>query len=157
DDRWLGSIDGTFPSGKRMRTQVVTTWNTIDSDFTSPFGPSTSGSKRWTLRGQSDVHVSDGFDVSAGARFLRHRATSAFITDATGEIPVKRSVAGIFGEARWSSQNRLFVPGGVRVDDIRRDALPGVSDPFSPRPAFAADSIVSTNPKVAAAWIARPD
>jgi outer membrane receptor protein involved in Fe transport len=103
------------------------------------------------------VHVSDGLDVSAGAEFLRERATSTFITDDTGEIPVKRSVAGVFGEARWSAHDRLFVTGGVRVDDIKRDALPGVSDPFSPRPPFPADTVVSTNPKIAAAWIVRPD
>jgi outer membrane cobalamin receptor len=46
DDRWIASIGGTLPTGQRVRTHADWTWNTIDSDFTSPFGPSTSGSKR---------------------------------------------------------------------------------------------------------------
>ncbi len=158
DDRWLASVGATIPSGRRVRTNVTTTWNTIDGDFRSQFGPSTSSSRRWSLRGQTDVQIREGLDVSAGAEFQRERATSTFITDDTfSPIPVRRSVAGYFGEARWSSQDRLFVTAGVRVDDIRRDALAGVSDPFSPRPPFAADHVVSANPRIAAAWYVRPD
>ncbi len=158
DDRWIGSIAGTVPSGARVRTHADATWNTLDGRFESPFGPSTSTSRRWTARAQSDVALRPGLDLSAGLEVQRERATNTFITnDAFAEVPVKRSTAGYFGEARWTTKERLFVTGGVRIEDIRRDALAGFADPFSPRPAFPSDRIVSTNPRVAAAWFVRPD
>jgi outer membrane cobalamin receptor len=155
DDRWLSSISGTIPSGRRVQTHASWTFDSLDGDFASPFGPSTSTSRRWGLRAQSDAHVREGLDVSAGLEFLREQATSTFITDDTfSSIPVKRHAIGYFGEARWSAIDRLFVTGGLRVDDFTRDALAGVSDPFSPRPDFAADHEVSTNPRLAVAWYA---
>ncbi len=157
DDRWIGSVGGTIPSGSRVRTHAQVTRNSIDSDFKSPFGDSASSSKRWTARAQSDVSVRRGLDVSAGIEFQRERARSTFITDNSGEVPVTRSIAGYFAEGRWSAAERVFVTAGLRVEDIRRDELPGVSQPFSSRPEFAADRVVSTNPRLAAAWYVRPD
>ena len=101
DDRWIASIGGTIPSGRRVRTHAEWTWDTLDSDVASPFGPATAGSRRWALRAQSDAHVRAGLDLSAGVEFQREQATSTFITDDTfSPIPVKRSVMGYFGEAR---------------------------------------------------------
>jgi outer membrane cobalamin receptor len=156
DDRWIGSVGGTVPSGSRIRTHAQVTWNSIDSDFHSRFGASESSSNRWSARAQSDVSVRHGLDLSAGVEFQRERATSTFITDNAGEIPVTRSIAGYFGEGRWSAIERVFVTAGLRIEDIRRDELAGVSQPFSSRPAFAKDRVVSTNPRVAAAWYVRP-
>ena len=157
DDRWIGSIGGTVPSGSRVRTHAQLTWNNIDGDFRSPFGASESSSKRWSARAQSDVSIWRGLDLSAGVEFQRERATSTFITDDTSaEIPVTRSIAGYFGEGRWSAADRVFVTAGLRVEDIRRDPLAGISQPFSSRPAFDSDRVVSANPRIAAAWYVRP-
>jgi outer membrane receptor protein involved in Fe transport len=49
------------------------------------------------------------------------------------------------------------VTAGLRLDDIRRAALESTPDPFSPRPAMDEESMLSANPKLAAAWIVRPD
>jgi outer membrane receptor protein involved in Fe transport len=67
-------------------------------------------------------------------------------------VPVKRGVAGFFGEARWNRSGRLFVAAGLRVDRITREALAGDADAFSPRPPFDSDTVVSANPKISAAW-----
>jgi outer membrane receptor protein involved in Fe transport len=40
----------------------------------------------------------------------------------------------------------------LRVERITRDALAGDPDGFAPRPDFAGETIVSVNPKIAAAW-----
>jgi hypothetical protein len=40
----------------------------------------------------------------------------------------------------------------LRIDDIHRDAIGALNDPFSSRPAMAADDVVSVNPKVAGAY-----
>jgi outer membrane receptor protein involved in Fe transport len=98
--------------------------------------------------------------MSAGLEFLREQADSTFITGETfQEIPVERRVAGYFVEGRWHTQQRLFVNAGVRVDDIHRDGLEADPNTFAPRPAFPADSVVSTNPRISAAWFVsqRPD
>ena len=50
---------------------------------------------------------------------------------------------------------RVFVTGGVRVDRITRDALPGDPTPSRRDRHFGDDTIVSANPKVAAAWFVR--
>ncbi|HEX5474182.1 MAG TPA: TonB-dependent receptor [Vicinamibacterales bacterium] len=163
DHRWVGSIGGSLPGGPRIRTHAQVSWSTISSRFASPGFPdpsivstSDSTSRRWSARGQTDIAVRDGLDVSAGAEFLREQATSTFITDDdANQVPVRRGVAGYFGEARWSARDRLFVTGGLRVEDIRRDPLAGFDDPFSPRPTFAANHVVSVNPRIAAAWYAR--
>ena len=105
-----------------MRTHGQVTRNSIDSGFQSPFGASDSSSTRWSARVQSDIGVRPGLDLSVGIEFQRERATSTFITDSSSaEIPVTRSIAGYFGEARWSAADRVFVTGGLRVEEIRRD------------------------------------
>jgi outer membrane cobalamin receptor len=155
NDRVLASIGGIVPVNARLRVQGQLTHGRLDTDFASPFGPSESSSRRTAIRGQADVTVSSTFDVSAGIDYQRERARSTFITDASGEIPIDRSVAAYFGEARWRSTDRLFVTAGIRIDDIERDVVPADPFAFAPRPEFPADSVVSTNPRVAVAWFVR--
>jgi outer membrane receptor protein involved in Fe transport len=156
DDRWLGSVGGALPAIGRLHTTGLVTWNSLDSDFSSPFGPSTSTSHRWTARVQSDARVRTGLDVTGGLEALGERATSTFVTDdAFNEVPVTRTVTGIFGEARWEPTSRLYATGGARLEDIRRGPLPGFSDPTSPRPAFAENTVLSLNPRGALGWYAR--
>lgn len=153
NDRVLMSLSGLVPIAGRWRVQGQVSHGRLDSDFESPFGPSASLSRRTAARGQLDAVVSDRFDLSAGIDYQRERAASTFITGASGEIPVKRYVAGYFAEGRWRSADRLFVNAGVRVDQIHRDAIE--SDPlaFAPRPPFPEDAVVAVNPKIAAAWL----
>jgi outer membrane receptor protein involved in Fe transport len=155
DNRWLTSIAGVVPMGTRVRTQAQVSYGWLDGRFVSSFGPSQSGWRRGAARVQSDVTVSPGIDVSAGFELQRERARSSYFTGASSqEIPITRQVEGYFAEGRWNRSQRVFVTAGVRVDDIRRDALE--ADPFAPRPAFPADAVVSTSPKVSAAWFVRP-
>jgi outer membrane receptor protein involved in Fe transport len=164
DDRWLTSVSATLPFGHRVRLQAQVTEGRIDGtyqspSFISPSGPPTvseSLSRRWNARVQSDVVLSSSIDLSAGAEFEQERAGSTYITGAAFQmIPVKRHVAAFFAEARAHWNDRLFVTGGVRVDGISRDALEADPNGFAPRPPFPADTVVSANPKIAAAWFAR--
>jgi outer membrane cobalamin receptor len=162
DDRWSASLGAAVPTGRRVRTHGQVTWNTIDGEFlaASSFSPtgtsvSESGSRRLSARAQTDIALADGVDVSAGLELQRERVTSTFITDNAGPIPVKRWVAGYFGEARWKPSDRLFVTGGLRLEDIHREAVGALNDQFSPRPAMPADNVLSLNPRVAAAYYLR--
>jgi outer membrane receptor protein involved in Fe transport len=127
----------------------------MEGDFISPFGPSASYTRRWSARAQSDLAISRAFDLSAGIEYQRERAGSTFITAGPVEVPVTRSIVGYFAEARARAGDRFFATAGLRLEDIHRDALQGDPNPFSPRPAFAEDSILSLNPRVSAAWFAR--
>ena len=152
-DRWTGSLSGVVPAGSRVRVQAQAAHNRLDGEFRSRFGLSESYSRRTSGRVQADVTVAPGLDLSAGADILDERAGSTFITGQSGSpIPVERQAAGYFAEARWAARGRVFVTAGVRVDDIRRDAVEASPDRFSPRPAMPAESVTSTNPKIAAAW-----
>jgi outer membrane cobalamin receptor len=157
NDRTVGSVSLGTSVTARTRVHGHAGYNRIDSDFASPFGGSESYSKRWSGRAQADITAWSGLDVSAGFEVQRERTGSTFITGASAQqIPIARTIAGYFGEARWQSRDRLFVTAGVRVEDINRDRIEEAPSTFSPRPVLPSDRVLSTNPRVAAAWMARP-
>ena len=151
NDRWLSSISGATASGRRMRGHAQLTHGRVDGVFVSPFGESETWSHRTAARVQADITLTPALDGSIGAELQRERAGSTFITAADlRELPVERSLAGFFGEARWTHDSRIFVTGGMRIERITRSALEGNADVM--RPAFPDDTVVSVNPKIAAAW-----
>lgn len=144
DAQTLASISALATITPRIGGTFQATHHRLESDFLSPFGASESSSRRWTARAQLDAHVRRGIDLTAGAEIQRERAGSTFITDEAFEpVPVERTIAGYFGEARFAAGDRLFVTTGVRLDDIRRDALNGLPG----------DDLLSVNPRAAVAWV----
>jgi outer membrane cobalamin receptor len=140
----LGSLSALVRMTPRVRGLFQGSYHRLASDFASPFGPSESSSRRWTGRAQIDGTLRAGIDLSGGAELQRERAGSTFITDESFDpAPVERTIAGYFAEARWAVRDRLFVTGGLRVDDIRRDAFA----------TLQADDVTSVNPRAAIAWL----
>jgi outer membrane cobalamin receptor len=155
--RWTAGLAGALPLTARLRTQATLGFSRMEGTFLSPFGESESSSRRASAQLQADVAFVPAFDLSAGLDLLAERAGSTYITGAAFQpIPVERRVAGYFAEGRWRASDRLFVTGGLRVDDIRRHALEAFPDLFSPRPALPRDTVVSVNPRIAAAWFVTP-
>jgi outer membrane cobalamin receptor len=150
NDEWLMSASGRVPVG-RVRIGGDVTHSRLDSEFASPFGDSESYTRRTTGRLQADSTISSGFEASAGLELLGEEAGGTFIT-ATGDVlvPVERGQAGFFGEARWNHASRVFVNAGLRIERITRRALEG--NVGGGRPPFPSDTVVSTNPKLSAAW-----
>jgi outer membrane cobalamin receptor len=139
----------------RVRPSAQLTWLDFDSDFVDPYGPSESGSRRLTARGQADVRVASALNATVGAEWLQERATSTYITGTAGTgIPVERSVASVFGEARYDA-GPAFVTAGLRVEEIRRDPLDADPFAFSPRPALPQDSVTAVTPRLSASWFLR--
>jgi outer membrane receptor protein involved in Fe transport len=68
---------------------------------------------------------------------------------------VTRRNTGVFAEGRFTT-GRLQATGGLRLDDIRRDALEANPSPFVPRPAFAPHSLVALSPRLAIGWFVVP-
>jgi outer membrane cobalamin receptor len=140
----LGAVSTLVRLAPRVRGLLQGSYHHLESDFASPFGPSESISRRWTARAQLDGTLRAGLDLSGGVELQRERAGSTFITDENfTPSPVKRFIAGYFAEARWTMQDRVFVTGGLRIDDIRREAFAALPE----------DNVVSVNPRVAVAWI----
>ena len=147
----LGAASALVRLAPRVRGLLQGSYHRLESDFVSPdfMNPlepseSESGSRRWTARAQLDGTLRAGLDLSGGVELQRERASSTFITDESfAPSPVKRSIAGYFAEARWTTHDRLFVTGGLRIDDIRRETFAALPE----------DNVVSVNPRAAVAWI----
>ncbi len=156
NDRTLASLSASVPLSRRVRGQAHAGYSRLESDFASPFGSSESFSRRWAGRAQADIGLGAGFDLSTGIELQRERAGSTFITGATSQrIPVERTTAGYFGEARWNARDRAFVIAGLRVEDIRRAEIGESPAAFSARPVLPSDRVISINPRISAAWLPR--
>ena len=142
--------------GSRVRQRVDVDAADLDLDFTSPFGLSESETRRYHGRVQTDAALNAAVGISGGVEWLSERARNTFITAGAVEVPVDRTVIGTFGEARWRAAERVTVQAGVRAEHIARNALAGDPSPFSPRPEFARDTVVSVNPKVSVGWVVSP-
>lgn len=150
--RWL---QPWFGAGSRVRQRVEFDTADYDLNFKSQFGTSEGNTHRSHARVQTDVAANAAIGFSGGFEWLGESGASTFITAGTaGQIPVERSVLGLFGEARWNATDRATVTAGVRGERINRDALPGDPLAFQPRPDFPEETINSVNPKIAASFLA---
>jgi len=161
-DRLSRGIDNTRQIGGRVshpwsslvRQRIDVNYTDLSSDFAGPFGPSDSGSHRVVGRVQEDMALRPAFSASGGVEFEREQGSSSFITGATGEpLPIHRSTVGTFVEGRYTGAARLFLTAGVRVERLSRDGVEPSFDEFSPRPAFPAQTVTSTNPKVGISYV----
>jgi outer membrane cobalamin receptor len=145
-------------AASRVRQRTEASLSDFDGEFVSRFGRSESDTRRVAVRTQTDAALTSSWGVSGGVELLRERADSTFITNEQfAPVPVRRAVGGYFGEVRYAPSARVSIAGGVRVEQIRRDALAADPNAFSPRPAFPASTMVSTNPRIAAAYLVQGD
>jgi outer membrane cobalamin receptor len=141
--RWQARLDGTAAS--------------LDSGYANAFGTSIMATTRRSGRGQVDAIVSGALAASAGIELLDEQAVSTYITGPDAAVlPIDRRVTGSFGEVRFDTGGRLFAAAGVRAEHLTRRALGASVDPFSPRPAFDADTVTSWNPKLSASYVLVP-
>lgn len=133
----------------RAELRVRVTAADLVNRFHSSFGDSYFETRRLSASAQADLALRPSTGVTVGVEGLGERARSTFVTgEAFQEIPIERLVAGGFAELRQELGAAASLTAGVRVDGIRRDALDGDPNPFGPRPPFAADTVVSVNPRL---------
>ena len=150
-DRVSGGVRVVHPWGgaaSRIRQRTEFDVSDYDLTFVNAFGTSNSETRRTHARAQLDAVLDAGFSVSGGVEWLGERASNTFIRSAGVPAPVKRQVLGTFGEARWNGHERFTLQAGVRAEHIARDALAVSGGLTAPD-----DSLVSVNPKIAAAWL----
>ena len=158
NERWLGALAGTISAGGGVRIHGQLAHARIDGQQISAFDPSNPSeitSRRSGGRLHADMTAHASTQVSAGGEVYRERGASTFITNASGPVPIDRTLAGLFGEVRWNHHGRVFLTAGVRADRIARAALAGNPAAFTPRPDFAGDVVTSVNPKAGVAWFVR--
>ena len=156
NDRWVASLSGTLRTGSRARLNGQVAHARTTGTVKGSSRDSHTKSRRTLGRLQADFTVTPNLQTSAGGEMQRELAGSTFITASESrEVPVERTLGGVFGEARWNRRSRLFVTAGVRAERIVRDALAGDPAGFAARPAFGNDTITSVNPKIGAAWFVR--
>ncbi|MGE0812170.1 MAG: TonB-dependent receptor [Vicinamibacterales bacterium] len=142
-------------AASRVRVRADADVADFDLEFRSAFG-SRGDTRRAHGRVQVDAALTGAVGLSAGADLLREAGRSTFITAGAAEVPVERGAAAAFAEVRWQGGGRGSLAAGLRAERITRDALAADPNAFSPRPAFDADTLVSVNPKVTAAWTLVP-
>ena len=145
-------------SGSASRVRLRADADTADFDLEFRSRSTSRGeTQRAHGRVQFDAALASGLAASAGADWLAESGRSTFITAGPALVPVERSVAAGFVEARWQPTGRVSVSAGTRGERIRRTALAASPSAFSARPAFPDDTVTSINPKVTAAWTVVPD
>ena len=142
----------------RVRLRLSSTYGNLRSEFESPFGPSVFRTRRLSMRAQGDVTVSATGSLSVGIEGHQERARSTYITGpAFEEVPIERTDIGYFGEWRQQLGSRASITAGVRLESLHRKPVAPDPNPFAPRPAFAADSQLSPNPRVGLVYALRRD
>ena len=144
--------------GSASRVRLRADADTADFDLEFRTRSTSRGETQRTHgRVQFDAALAAGLAASAGADWLAESGRSTFITAGPAQVPVERSVAAGFVEARWQPTSRVSVSAGARAEHITRTALAANPSAFSARPALPDDTVTSINPKVTAAWTVVPD
>jgi outer membrane cobalamin receptor len=150
-----GAIRHAWTPSIQQRGQISVA--DFDGSFVSPFGHSMTETRRWSGRTLVDFVFAHRAAATVGVELQRERGASTFIVGGAGTpVPVRRNVAGYFGEGRFDLADRVSITAGLRVEQIRRDRLERDGGPFGFRPAFDAHQVVSANPKVTVAWFLEP-
>jgi len=124
------------------------------SFFHSPFGDSFLQNLRVVANTHGEVTVSSKDLLVYGFEWNHEQVRDTFIADAKNTpFVLPRASYAYFAENRWNATSRLFLTTGLRVDDLRTDALP--PDAFGSRPFLPANVVVKINPRVAVAYLLR--
>jgi vitamin B12 transporter len=142
-------------AASRVRVRAEADVSDFDLEYRTSFG-SEGETARGHGRLQADAALTATLSASAGGEWVGESGRSTYIVDGAAEVPVERDVWAGFAEARWQPLAGVAVSAGARASRITRQALAGDPTAFSPRPAFAADTVVAVNPKITAAWTIAP-
>ena len=122
--------------------------------FHSAFGDSFLKNMRVVANTHGEWTVSRKDLFVYGLEYNYERIQDTFIADANNTpFVLPRASYAYFAENRWNPTSRLFLTTGLRVDDLRTDALP--PDGLGSRPFLPASSTVKVNPRVAVAYLLR--
>jgi outer membrane cobalamin receptor len=124
------------------------------SFFHSAFGDSFLKNLRVVAATHGELTISPKDAFIYGFEYNREQIQDTFITDASANpFVLPRATYAYFAENRWNPAKRFILTAGLRVDNIRTDALP--ADPNSGRPFLPEASVTKLNPRITTAYILR--
>ncbi len=121
--------------------------------YASPYGTSKATNRRGDFSSLSEIALKPNDSLVAGLEYQHESTTNSYLTDPNGNVfPVLRNELGVFVENRYQYGGRFFLNTGIRLEDIRTDAMAAV---LYGGPARPATQVLSPNPKLSAAWVPR--
>jgi outer membrane cobalamin receptor len=111
-----------------------------------------------SLRGifntRSEILLSRNATLAAGFEFNRDQIRHDYIQDSQfSPFLLPRTSLAYFIENRWSPSDRFYLITGIRFDNLRTHSIP--PDAWGSRPFIPESSVVKTNPRISAAYIAK--
>ena len=147
-------IGETEQFSSRIRQVSTVSVSTDRYFFTSPFGDSFEHNYKIVADTRTEITLAPTDLLVAGFEYNREDYEDTFVADANSTpFVLRRTSLAPFAENRWSPSRRWTIITGVRVDDIRTDALP--PDAFGERPLLPASTVVQVNPRGAIGYLLR--
>ena len=141
--------------GARVRQELFGSFFLVNSYFKSPQGDSWNKDLRGQAETRTLVSVTRNYTTSFGFAWTREDETNSWITNAAFRtFPLRRNQEGIYWENRFDIGRRLFLNAGLRAEVIQTELVP--NDPIAGRPGLPSHTITKVNPKIAAAYVVRP-
>jgi outer membrane receptor protein involved in Fe transport len=138
-----------------VRQEVTGSLFLDNSGYVSPYGFSFNKDLRYQGEERTIVSATPWYTVAFGVNVGHEEVKNTYITNASFEdFPVRRNDVAVYLENRIAVGGRLFLNGGVRVEDIATAAIP--ADGYS-RPAFPRDTIWKASPRISAAYLLAPE
>lgn len=118
--------------------------------FISPYGDSFERDLRLVANTRAEITVAPSDVFVTGFEYDRETYEDTYVADLNNNpFILPRTSLAYFAENRWSPGHRWTVTAGLRVDDIRTDALP--ADFYN----LPASSIVKVNPRGTVGYLLR--
>ena len=140
----------------RVREEVFGSFFLDNNLHTSPYGPSFYKDLRGNGEARTIFAATPHYTTAFGVAYTREDTRSAFITGPEGNsFTLQRDQEGIYWENRFQFGSRFFLNAGVRGEIFETHHMP--QDAYGSRPAIAARTDTSVNPKLAGSYLLRRD
>ncbi len=137
--------------GARVRQEISAAFFRNNNGFVSAWPFSVNKDLRAQADSRTILSLTPGDTASVGFSAGTEQIRNSYITDASFQMfPIRRRDLAVYGENHYQWRGRLYLNVGVRAEFLTTSAIP--ADGYM-RPALAAKTITSVNPKIAAAYV----
>ena len=141
-----------------VRLDVTAGFFLNNSLYISPYGPSFNKDLRPYGDARETWTVFPWWTLAGGFAFEREEMKNTFVTDSSSNLfPLRRDNEGIYLDNHFAFLGKLFLNLGAREEVFQQFFIPGDENNFPPRPDFAARGYNKFNPRIAGAYLLRPD
>lgn len=135
-----------------LRLDVLGGFFLNNSTYISPSNTSYNKDLRIYAEPRVTYRLSSWWTLAGGFVFNREEVRNTYVVSYGVPFLLRRDTEGIYLENRFSWRNKLFLNLGAREEIIQTPYIPADPGGYPPRPAFAANTIWKTTPKIAGAY-----